>query len=200
MNIKKIISFLTLLIALGCEAHIVDKNGSTLKINEGAVIGQDARVEGLLQTITVRDMDIKGVIPLIDMENTKVTYEPSEISGHELAIKVDFSKFQVYIHLGENYNNGEKVSAYKTGIKDFHQVVNANEEGHKFDSDEELIIGNKFYDGGNGWTGFHMTDDVWVLKTRSGRYAKVQVLKAKAGKVDLQYAISDEFSTNLKTK
>lgn len=200
MNMKKMLMSLLMIFAIGCEAQILDKNGSTIKELSTVVIKNEAPVDGFLQTMLVQDMDIKGVIPLIDMEKSKVTYEAAEISGHELSIKVDFSKFQVFIHLGENYENGEKVLAYKTGLKDFHAVDMANDDGYLGDNNSSLVIGNSFYDGGNGWTGFHMTNDVWVLKTRTGRYAKVQILKAKAGKVDLQYAVASELSKVLKTK
>lgn len=197
MTSKIMTLILTTLFSVGCEARVLDSDGSSLKDPLASL----NNIETSGKTVAIKDLNVKGVIPYIDMETGKVTYDKHELKGHELSIEVDFSVFQVFVKLGENYENGMKVEALNSGVKDFHAVTIAPESDYLQDSENNsLVIGNKFYDGGNGWTGFHMTKNVYVLKTRSGKFAKVQFLKAKQGNVDLQYFIQTDGSTNLKTQ
>ncbi len=190
------IIFLSLL-TLGCEAAVIDQEGKSIRDDSPAI----QNIEAAKKAITVKDLNVKGVIPYIDMETGKVTYNKNELTGHEFSIEVDFSVFQVFVKLGEDYSNGMQVGALNSGIKDFHAVEVALIHGYQQDSENNgLVIGNKFYDGGNGWTGFHMTNNVYLIKTRSGKYAKLQFLKAKQGNVDLKFYLQQDGSTNLKTE
>lgn len=196
---KQFLLPLTLLLSLtatGCEAGVLDESGKTIK--EAHINIENS--ETASSTVTIKDLNVKGVIPYIDMESGKVTYNKNEINGHDIAIEVDFSVFQVFVKLGEDYASGMPVEALPTGVYEFDAVTIAPEQGYRQDSENGgLVIGNKFYNGGNGWTGFHMTNEVYVLKTRTGKFAKVQFLKAKQGNVDLRYYIQNDLSNNLKT-
>lgn len=190
------IGVMTLLIA-SCEAQVLDPAGNSIK-NSGPSVDTQAAEENKI--ITVRNLNVKGVIPYIDMVSGKVTYDKKELQGHDISIEVDFSVFQVYIKLGQDYLNGQQVEALNSKIKDFHQLDIAPEAGYLADgANGELVIGNSFYDGGNGWSGFHMTKDVFVIKTRTGKFAKLQILQAKQGNVDLQFFIQNDHSHNLNT-
>lgn len=196
MKPKFLTLILTSLFTVGCEARVLDPDGSSLKDPLASI----SNVETSEKIVVIKDLNVKGVIPYIDMETGKVTYNKNEIRGHEISIEVDFSVFQVFVKLGESYDSGMRVEAQNSSIKDFHAVAVAPASNYLQDSETNgLVIGNKFYDGGNGWTGFHMTKDVYILKTRSGKYAKLQFLKAKQGNVDLQYFIQEDGSDNLRT-
>lgn len=190
---------LTLLLtitATGCEARVLDESGNSIK--QAQINIENSEVEA--SVVTIKDLNVKGVIPYIDMDSGKVTYHKNEIKGHDIAIEVDFSVFQVYVKLGEDYDSGTQVEALPTGVSIFDDVTIAPERGYRQDTDNGgLVIGNKFYNGGNGWSGFHMTNEVYILKTRTGKFAKIQFLQAKQGNVDLRYYIQNDHSTNLKT-
>lgn len=193
------LSFILLLslFTLSCETAVLDLDGPSIGNARPSL--ENA---GTASTpVVIRDLNVKGVIPYIDMETGKVNYDRSELEGHELSIAVDFSVFQVYVRLGEDHMTGMPVEALNSGVKDFHALLSAPTSGYRMDSENEgLVIGNKFYDGGNGWTGFHMTGDVYILKTRSGKYAKLQFLKARQGNIDLQYYVQQDGSMSLRTE
>lgn len=194
-NFVQLMTLILILASTGCEAKVIDETGNSIKKNP-------IRIEnvGTSSTVIIKDLNVKGVIPYIDMESGKVTYNKNELRGHEIAIEVDFSVFQVYVKLGEDYDTGMQVQAVPMKVFAFDDVTVAPEAGYKLDSENEgLVIGNTFYNGGNGWTGFNMTKEVFVLKTRSGKFAKIQFLKAKQGNIDLRYFIQNDLSSNLKT-
>lgn len=183
-----------------CEARVIDPNGASIKRQRLSVEGHSSDSENQPDIIIVKNLNVKGVIPYIDMETGKVTYDKKELQGHDFSIEVDFSVFQVYVKLGENYQNGQQAEALNSKVKDFHLVELAPSSGYRADgANGDLVIGNTFYDGGNGWTGFQMTKDVFVFKTRTGKFAKLQILQARQGNVDLQFYIQKDHSNNLRT-
>lgn len=195
MNTLKLsLQIFIIILTFGCEARVLDENGSTIR-------NQDVSIHDVNfgEAVIVRDLNVKGVIPYVDMESGKVSYKKSDLEGYDFFIEVDFSVFQVFVKLGEDTLNGNPVEALNTDIKEFDEVATAPENGYLQDSNGQLVIGNKFYDGGNGWTGFHMTKNVYVFKTRSGKYAKVQFLKAKQGNVDFIYYFQQDSSSDLRT-
>lgn len=187
------------ILTISCEAQVLDPSGKTIIPQNTTVDGSSSPSNSEREATIIRNLNVKGVIPYIDMETGKVTYNKSELQGHEISIEVDFSAFQVYVKLGENYENGQQVEALATTETDFTKVLTAPNDGYKADSQGSLVIGNSFYNGGNGWTGFEMTHAVYILKTRSGKFAKVQFLKAKQGNVDLQFYFQNDGSFNLKS-
>lgn len=183
------------LLIVACEARVLDPDGSTIK--QPTPIQSEARPD---KVVTIKDLNVKGVIPYVDMESGKVTYNKNELEGHDFSIEVDFSVFQVFVKLGEDYTRGTQAQAFNSLVKDFHAITTAPANGYLQDSDNGgLIIGNQFYDGGNGWSGFHMTKNVYFVKTRNGMFAKLQFLKAKQGNVDLQYFVQSDGSHDLST-
>lgn len=196
MKITHALTLMLLLITASCEAAVLDPNGNSIKTSDAI----SPQIQGSNNVVQIKDLNVKGVIPYIDMETGKVTYNKNELTGHDISIEVDFSVFQVYVKLGEDYSTGIETQALNSMVKDFHAIDTSPETGHLTDSENHgLVIGNKFYDGGNGWSGFQMTKNVYLFKTRNGKFAKLQFLKAKQGNIDLQYFIQQDSSTNLKT-
>lgn len=201
MNFIKLLVAVSMSLSIAsCEAQVIDPSGISIKKQRPTIEAQGPDTGNQTNIVIVKNLNVKGVIPYIDMETGKVTYDKKELQGHDFSIEVDFSVFQVYVKLGEDYQSGQLVEALNSKIKDFHQVEVAPSSGYKADTaNGELVIGNTFYDGGNGWTGFHMTKDVFVFKTRSGKFAKLQILQAKQGNVDFQFYIQKDHSNNLQT-
>lgn len=201
MNFIKrlIVASLSLTLA-SCEANVIDASGASIKKQMPSIETQTSETQDQNEIIIVKNLNVKGVIPYIDMETGRITYDKKELQGHDLSIEVDFSVFQVYVKLGEDYQTGQQVEALNTKIKDFDLVEIAPTSGYQADgANGELVIGNSFYDGGNGWTGFHMTKDVFVFKTRTGKFAKLQILQAKQGNVDLHFYIQKDNSNDIRT-
>lgn len=104
----------------------------------------------------------------------------------------DVDDYDLYVsHLdGPTFELGYHVEALNLGNElGFHEIEELPEDGYEPDGDgvDGLIIGTDYRTGGEGSTGFDMSEDVYALKLDFGdddvTYAKIQVLQAMAGEV-----------------
>ena len=84
--------------------------------------------------------------------------------------------------------------------KGFHEIDEAPESGYKEDTAEKMVIGEDF------WTEkdetahtFVMSENVYVIKTANGDYAKIEVLSAGGGTIIVRCYFQKDGSRNIKT-
>lgn len=87
---------------------------------------------------------------------------------------------------GPNMKLGPGVTAQSLGSsQDYHAVDAAPAGGYLADDpgNEVYVIGDTWRAGGEGATGFIMSEDVYAVKLADGTYAKIEVLSAQSGEV-----------------
>lgn len=65
------------------------------------------------------------------------------------------------------------------------------------DDGTDYVMGTTWQDGGNGTTGFNMTQNVYILELPDGRYGKIEVLSAVAGIVTFAVFADPDSEDNL---
>ena len=111
----------------------------------------------------------------------------------------DFDLYMAHDGPGPNFKLGPGVTAINLGADaDYHEVSQAPADGYEAD-DSSYVIGTSFIAGGEGSTGYDMTENVYVLTLSDGTYAKVEVLSAVAGVVHVLCYHQPDGSRDLST-
>jgi len=117
--------------------------------------------------------------------NVKIVLSTMEVFG-EQEEEYDLYMAHDAVDNGPNLKLGPGVTAVNLGSDtDYHAVTEAPASGYEADDDTNMdwVIGNSWRSGGEGSTGFIMSENVYVLKLADGTYAKIEVLSAKSGAV-----------------
>jgi len=87
---------------------------------------------------------------------------------------------------GPNMKLGPNVTAQSLGSSQDYQAVDAAPAGGYLADDpgnQVYVIGDSWRAGGEGSTGFIMSENVYAVKLADGTYAKIEVLSAQSGEV-----------------
>jgi len=96
---------------------------------------------------------------------------------------------------------GETTKAQNLGnTLAFDDVDEVPTEGYLSDHGEDMVIGTSWRGGGAGETGFEMTDNVYALLRGDGTYAKMMVLSAKSGNIEIVFFHQPDGSVNVATE
>jgi hypothetical protein len=134
---------------------------------------QDASVEpGQATMLTVHLHDANQWSLFLDT----MTLTAGTETGHHLLVTKDDGP---YITLGDGVTGVDMGNT-----QDYHDIVEAPETGYVGD-DPDPLIGWGWKAGGSGPTGFDMTENVYVIKLADDTYAKVEVMSAQAGDVEI---------------
>jgi hypothetical protein len=95
------------------------------------------------------------------------------------------------------------VTAKSLGAVGFHETTTAPADGYQADdaANKTYAIGSSWRTGGDGGTapGFTMSSFIYAIKLADGTYAKLEVLKAFAGTIDIRFYHQANGSQDLTT-
>jgi hypothetical protein len=161
---------------------------------EDAEVGDDAEVEddgdidepGEATVLTVNIHDASQWSLFMDT----MTVSEGAGSGYHLLVTRNSGPF---ITLGTEVNGVNMGNE-----QGYHDITEAPEEGYVGD-DPEPLIGWGWKAGGSGSSGFDMTENVYVLALPDNTYAKVEVISANQGIVDILCYRQEDGSLDITT-
>lgn len=125
--------------------------------------------------------------------------ETAEPDSYDLSI-TKYDSGPAYF-LGVNSTSGTMVSGIDLGNEtSFSDVTTAPDDGYLADDldNMNLVIGSGWrVPGGTGSVGFEMTNNVYVIKTCDGKYAKVIFTEGKSGSLKLNVCYQADGSKNI---
>ena len=118
---------------------------------------------------------------LLHSDQVKLVLHSLQVQGVDVT---DFDLYMAHDGPGPNLKLGPGVTGVNMGSgTDYLDVAEAPADGYVADEGTNYLIGTGFIAGGEGSSGYDMTENVYVLKLADGTYAKVEVLSAAGGVV-----------------
>ena len=157
------------------------------------------------------DTEPEPDIPVLAGVGTKVVFSIHNAAGQqgldltEMQAKDDISGgFDVLVSksgAGPVILLGDGVTAQNLGNGSaFDDVDEVPADNYAADADGAPVIGASWRDGGSGQTGFTMTSNVYAIKRTDETYAKMMVLSAKGGNIEVVFFYQPDGSTNVATQ